>query len=265
MSTRRYLVLASQRSGSTLLVESLKQTGIAGHPAEYFQYLPETGLSPQPRQWFAGVHDESVLRLLAPLRAGTPITETSEEFRDRVLAEGSTPNGVWGGKLMWNQAPLLIQRARRLSDSSGPTLRDAIRDVIGDDVLFIHVSRPDIVHQAVSFWKAVQTQTWRADIVKDNAPSPKYHATGIGHLHRILNEQEQGWQKWFADEGITPLTVSYAELARDSRAVTARVLTALGLDPSAAPHAPLERQADVRSNTWVERYLIDAATTGQLP
>lgn len=48
-----YLVLASQRSGSTLLVESLRATGVAGEPQEFFQYLPATSQSPQPRQWFA--------------------------------------------------------------------------------------------------------------------------------------------------------------------------------------------------------------------
>ncbi|GAC1401740.1 MAG: hypothetical protein NVSMB60_17230 [Mycobacterium sp.] len=37
-----YLVLASQRSGSTLRVESLRATGVAGEPGEFFQYLPTT-------------------------------------------------------------------------------------------------------------------------------------------------------------------------------------------------------------------------------
>jgi arylsulfatase A-like enzyme len=52
MAASAYLVLASQRSGSTLLVESLRATGVAG---EFFQYLPTTSQSPQPRQWFEGV------------------------------------------------------------------------------------------------------------------------------------------------------------------------------------------------------------------
>ncbi len=66
-----YLVLASQRSGSTLLVESLRATGVAGEPGEFFQYLPSTSQSPQPRQWFAGVEDESILELLDPLDEGS--------------------------------------------------------------------------------------------------------------------------------------------------------------------------------------------------
>ena len=53
-----YLVLASQRSGSTLLVESLRATGVAGEPQEFFQYLPHTSMSPQPREWFADTEDE---------------------------------------------------------------------------------------------------------------------------------------------------------------------------------------------------------------
>lgn len=66
-AVRPYLVLATQRSGSTLLVESLRATGCAGEPQEFFQYLPSTGMAPQPREWFAGVDDDTILQLLDPL------------------------------------------------------------------------------------------------------------------------------------------------------------------------------------------------------
>src|SRR4051812_15931269 len=133
-----YLVLASQRSGSTLLVESLRATGVAGEPQEFFQYLPTTSQSPQPREWFAGVEDESILRLLDPLDAGKPDLAPSEIWRDYIRATGRTPNGVWGGKLMWNQTPLLLDRARGLSNRPDPSatgLLAAIRDVVGEDPL----------------------------------------------------------------------------------------------------------------------------------
>ena len=120
-----YLVLASQRSGSTLLVESLRATGVAGEPQEFFQYLPETSMSPQPREWFADVTDESVLRLLDPLVEGKPDLAPAEIWRDYVRTVGRTPNGVWGGKLMWTQTPLLLQRAEGLSDRSGTGLYSA--------------------------------------------------------------------------------------------------------------------------------------------
>jgi LPS sulfotransferase NodH len=42
--TLTYLVCATPRSGSTLLCESLKATGRAGRPEEYFQAVPTTGI-----------------------------------------------------------------------------------------------------------------------------------------------------------------------------------------------------------------------------
>lgn len=168
-SPSSYLVLASQRSGSTLLVESLRATGVAGEPQEFFQYLPSTSQSPQPREWFAGVEDESILSLLDPLDVGTPDLAPPEIWRAYIRTVGRTPNGVWGGKLMWNQTPLLLDRAKNLPDRSGDGLLAAITDVVGEQPLLIHVYRPDVISQAVSFWRAVQTRVWRGrpDPVRD--------------------------------------------------------------------------------------------------
>ena len=171
-----YLVLASQRSGSTLLVESLRATGVAGEPGEFFQYLPTTSQSPQPRQWFEGVEDESILRLLDPLDEGKPDLAPPEIWRDYIRTVGRTPNGIWGGKLMWNQTPLLLQRAAGLPDRSGDGLLSAIRDVIGSDPVLVHVYRPDVVSQAVSFWRAVQTRVWRGRPDPGRDSRAEYHA-----------------------------------------------------------------------------------------
>jgi len=118
-------------------------------------------MAPQPREWFAGV-DESILRLLDPLEeCGTPDTGTPIAWREHIRSSGRTPNGVWGGKLMWNQTPLLEERASQLPDRSGEGLRTAIRDVFGSEPMYMRVYRPDGVSQAVSFWRAVQTRVWR--------------------------------------------------------------------------------------------------------
>lgn len=88
-AVRPYLVLATQRSGSTLLVESLRATGCAGEPQEFFQYLPSTGMAPQPREWFAGVDDDTILQLLDPLDPGTPDTASSAPPVARPTASGA--------------------------------------------------------------------------------------------------------------------------------------------------------------------------------
>ena len=87
-----YFVLASQRSGSTLLVESLRASGCAGEPQEFFQYLPTTGMSPQPREWFADIDDESILRLLDPLdERGKPDTAPADIWRDYIRSSAGHP------------------------------------------------------------------------------------------------------------------------------------------------------------------------------
>ena len=260
-----YLVLASQRSGSTLLVESLRATGVAGEPQEFFQYLPATSQAPQPREWFAGVADKSILQLLDPLDPGTPDLAPAEIWRDYIRTVGKTPNGVWGGKLMWNQTPLLLNRARQLPNRSDPSaggLLSAIRDVVGEEPIFIHIHRPDVVSQAVSFWRAVQTRVWRGrpDPVRDARAT--YHAGAIAHTVAMLRAQEQGWQSWFDEEGIKPMEIAYPVLWRNLTEVVATVLEALGLDPRLAPRPVLERQADQRSDEWVDRYRADAQREG---
>ena len=72
MSTieRAYLVCATPRSGSTLLCELLKETGVAGRPEEYFETLRSTGYPRQPRQYFEGAPE--VQALLPEVDPGTP-------------------------------------------------------------------------------------------------------------------------------------------------------------------------------------------------
>jgi trehalose 2-sulfotransferase len=261
-SPSAYLVLASQRSGSTLLVESLRATGVAGEPQEFFQYLPKTSQAPQPRQWFSGVADESILRLLDPLDEGTPDLAPPEIWRDYIRTVGRTPNGVWGGKLMWNQTPLLLNRAKDLPDRSGDGLLAAIRDVIGEDPVLVHVYRPDVVSQAVSFWRAVQTRVWRGRPDPTRDSRAEYHAGAIAHIITMLREQEKGWRAWFDEEDIHPIDVAYPVLWRNLPQFVGTILEALGLDPALAPKPVLERQADHRSDEWVDRYRADAQRAG---
>jgi len=262
MSATSYLVLATQRSGSTLLVESLRATGCAGEPQEFFQYLPTTGMAPQPRQWFADVEDESILRLLDPLVPGTPDPATPIAWREHIRSSGRTPNGIWGGKLMWNQTPLLRQRASQLPDRSGDTLSATIRDVIGSEPVYVHVYRPDVVSQAVSFWRAVQTQVWRGRPDPQRDSQAVYHAGAIAHIVRNLQDQENSWRAWFAEEAIEPIDIPYPVLWRNLTLFVADILTALGQDPKLAPPPMLERQADQRSDEWVDRYREEAPSLG---
>jgi LPS sulfotransferase NodH len=56
--------------------------------------------------------------------------------------------------------------------------------------------------------------------------------------------------------------VPYPVLWRNLTQVVGDVLERLGLDPRLAPSPVLERQADQRSDEWVDRYKADAQREG---
>src|ERR1700678_1266834 len=104
-----YLVCATPRSGSTLLCQALAQTGVAGRPQEYFEALRHSGLPRRPHEYFDPERHANIIRRLAfremPEGAATPNTlwhpDTYDQYLDWALAQGTTPNGVFGAKLMW--------------------------------------------------------------------------------------------------------------------------------------------------------------------
>src|SRR5919204_6001172 len=67
--SRSYLICATPRSGSTLLCEALKSTGVAGVPDEYFEALRHSGRPRRPQEYFIGAHDRTILRHLGELTA----------------------------------------------------------------------------------------------------------------------------------------------------------------------------------------------------
>ena len=255
-----YLVCATPRSGSTLLCELLRGTGLAGNPLEHFEVLRRSGLPRQPREYFAGVRDRSVLELLAPLDPGRPDDEPPAAWRERVVRAGTTPNGVWGGKLMWGHVGDLLGRARALDGLRGADLLTALRVLLGD-LRFVFVTRADKVSQAVSLWRAVQTRRWRADAGSPPRPhNAVYHFAAIDHLVRQLEAEEAAWRAWFdalpSGPG-RPLQLWYEEIDAEPRAAAEQVLGFCGFAGAPVGDPPLRHQRDAQSQEWVVRYLTE--------
>lgn len=124
----------------------------------------------------------------------------------------------------------VVEARENLPNRSGDGLLAAITDVVGEEPLFIYVHRPDVVSQAVSFWRAVQTRVWRGrpDPVRDARAT--YHAGAIAHVVTMLRAQNEGWRNWFADEDVKPMEIPYPVLWRNLTQVVAAILEALGLD-----------------------------------
>lgn len=260
---RTYLVCATPRSGSTLLCETLRASGVAGRPLEHFEVLRETGLPPQPRWYFPGRVTAEVDALLAADEAGNPGDETPEAWWARVLELGTgAGDGVWGGKLMWGHVPDFLARVRELPGLADSDLDEALRALLGDGLRLVYVRREDQVAQAVSLWRAVQTQSWRAadggtaGTASDDA---QYAFSGIDRLVRLLEHDDAAWRRWFAETGREPLHVTFDELSADPTAAVARTLRFLGLPTDSVPAPATRRQGDDRNAEWIERYRADAA------
>jgi LPS sulfotransferase NodH len=199
---RSYLVCATPRSGSTLLCHLLDQTGIAGHPEEYFEALRHSGVPRRPHEYFADL-------------------------------------------------------LRGIEGNAGRAVPDLLGRVF-PDLRYVQITRQDKVRQAVSLWKAVQTQAWRRDASAEHDPDrePVFSFRAINYLVRLLTAHDASWDAYFLGLGAEPLKVTYEELAEAPDPVVRRVLAHLGIPVPAdlALDAPaLAVQADARSEEWVRR------------
>ena len=240
MAPLSYLVCATERSGSTLLCELLTGTGVAGRPEEYFEFLNASGRVRQPREYFAEADDADILELLPPLEPPLPAVPWPERLA-AARERGTTPNGVFGAKMMWAYLGDFLAHGEP-EEQLGP-------------LRWVHVERRDTLAQAISLWRAVQTAQWRAED-RDAAVEPVFHAGAIAHLKDRLEAHAAAWRDWFAERGIEPLEIVYEEFAADPEPTICAVLDHVGVpsDGVPVPEPPMRRQSDGRSQEWVDRF-----------
>ena len=275
---RTYLICATQRSGSTLLCELLKQTGVAGRPEEYFEAQFETGVPPHPRRFLEGlpITGAGVRRNVSPPEAPAysslyGITSYTEHLR-RTFELGTTANGVFGAKLMFNQLPELTALAGTLPEYAGLDSIALLRALFGDPTL-IWVSRGDKVRQAISMWKALQNRSWRGERADSDPRGPGdrpprggavYSYDGIDHLVKRFEADDLGWSEFFAVNDAEPLRIAYEDLTRDRIGTVRTVLSLVGasLPEGWTAPDPIRRQGDAISDQWVDAYHRDRAERG---
>ncbi len=232
-------VCATPRTGSSLLLGLLASTGVAGRPEAYFR-------DPDERQW---AH-----------RWGIPGPgDPAFDYRDFVRAAraaGTTPNGVFGAKLMWGTLDEVV--AKLSPGTAGADL--AVLEAAFGPTGFVYLHREDVLAQAVSWLRAEQTRTWWAGD-PGGGGEPSYDEAGITALLHTIAEHNAGWRDWFTRYGVTPYEITYEQLTADPAGTTSGVLTHLGLDPRAAlpPRPRHRRQADRLNAEWAARYRAEAA------
>jgi LPS sulfotransferase NodH len=262
--TTSYLVCATQRSGSTLLCEALKSTGVAGCPEEFFEARVRTGRPRTAAGYFREPNAPDIGDILGdPEKLGRAPDYSSldgivdyAEHLERTFARGTTPNGVFGAKLMWGHVDDFTHFATRLPAFRGLPLEELLPAVVPKP-RYVWVTRKDKVRQAVSLWKAIQTEAWRgSDHPADH--EPQYHERAVDHLVKMLADHDTHWEGFWARTGIEPLVISYEDdlSAAGPEQAVRKVLRHLDLSVPPSWRAPeqMSRQADERSERWVTQY-----------
>jgi LPS sulfotransferase NodH len=270
--SRAYIICSTQRSGSTYFCRLLASTGVAGNPQEYFEARAETGSPPHPGYFLAGLSRtgagirDDVRPTDAPEYSDLRAFDGWEGHLERTFRLGTSANGVFGAKLMWNQLPDLEQHASALPEFAGLDRSELLDRLLGHPT-YVWLRRRDKVRQAISLWRALQTRTWRATHPAEERERPAlpYSFRGIEHLRRRLSADDEAWGRFFLHSLIDPLELVYEDdVSPDPAGAVARVLALIGvgLPPGWKPDAGIAQQSDELNDQWYAAYHRD--TTAQL-
>ncbi len=234
--TRRYVIAATPRSGSTMLAEGLMAAGM-GVPAEYFD-----------------------LDGTASVVAGRWEITDFTEYVDRLLCLRSR-NGVFGVKVHWHQLVILANTfLGRPRDAEIPYvhLREVLEHFVPDPV-YVRITRRDLDRQTVSHFVALRTGRWvDTGGVGQSAPVPAYDFEELERLRSFLVMCEQAWDRFFESAGVEPLSVVYEDFTDDYQSTMRRVVRHLGGDlVETLPPPRLRRQSGSHTRPLLDRYRQD--------
>jgi len=245
-----YVIATAPRTGSTLLTEALAATRLAGSPDEFFDVHPRN-----EQNW--------INRFRIPPGAS---------YIDHLRTATRTPNGVFGFKLHWHQMPALCNRILEARPEAEGLARRPVFDLLRErfpGLRFIWLTRRNKLAQAISYYRASETDVWR--VWNDNRPAapaagrkPEYNRVGIERHLRMVNNMDAGWRRFFTVHKIPPLILVYEDFVRSYEETVRRVLTFLDLpaDGVVVPPPALQRLADTRSEEWERRFREETAAQG---
>ena len=183
---------------------------------------------------------------------------------DAAIARGMAGSDCFGLRMQRGSFAFFMEQLSRLSrDSKGDVER--IESVLGP-TKFIHLSRPDRVEQAISRMRAEQTGLWHrhADGSEFEPPAPlkkpSYDPGAIARHIEELSALDAEWDRWFRQQDIQPLRITYDALSANPQKILSEVLSSIGCDPSLAEHVetPTAQLAGHESDRWKQRYLKES-------
>ncbi|MEI8339584.1 MAG: Stf0 family sulfotransferase, partial [bacterium] len=196
--TTNYLVCTSERSGSGLLCNLLKNTGLAG---------------------------TTISEILHQDHSGT--ISSVEELRGYLAQSyemSRTANGVSGCKVHW----LHIERISKQINIS----TDEVISCFPKDIQYIYLKRNDPIKQAISLYIAQRTGQWKKEVsdAKEVFDMTKIDFLQI-HLNvKLLCEENNGWSNFFSKNKLVHQRVDYENLINDHQGIALGLLNFLKIN-----------------------------------
>jgi LPS sulfotransferase NodH len=159
---------------------------------------------------------------------------------EAVLRLGATPNGVYAVKLFASQFAALNRRLRWM-------------DLL-PNLHFVYLSRDDLLGQAISCARALQTEQYRS--TQPVKRPPAYDADLIrSQLTAIVRERAQ-WEVFFARTGIEPLRIVYERFLENRSSYVDRVANLVGIENSVVDQRKVDLviQRDAVTEQWKQRF-----------
>ncbi len=232
------LVVGVQRSGTALLCEAISLVGTAGIPSECFLEMAEPS-------WTNN-------RTATDIRA----------YLTNAYANGTTSNGVFGAKIMWNTFCTFVDVTRQLPELSSLSLGELTDELFGETTC-VWIRRKNKIEQAVSWAMAAQTGRFtslQADSATNSAP--QFDFTLIDSLHQLILDGERGWNDYFRTHQKKHIDVFYEDLVDNLDASIESVFAGCELEKRrrvTLDEIKYQKQADATNYEWVESYVLESS------
>jgi LPS sulfotransferase NodH len=209
----------------------------------------------ETREYFDRVFQQNWCESLAVASAA--------EYFEKALVAGTTPNGVFGAKVLWHQFEDLLVKLR-LIQGNGLSDLELLRRTF-PDLRYVFLTRRDKIRQAVSYDRAIRSGVWwsisaNADqqtSAPPSVPTPPFAFEKSEDWVTRRREFESNWHRHFKRIGVEPFEVAYEDLAESCESTVHAILRSLDLPMSEGRKvAPprLRKQADEVTEEWVRRY-----------
>jgi trehalose 2-sulfotransferase len=241
---RCYAICTNPRSGSWLLSDGLAATLVAGNPREWFNVLEERN---QKRQW-RSLRSQKISYC---------------DYLQHIITNSSTSNGVCGIKLHYYQLPRLMHKLQMINGNGNLNQSELLSSAF-PRLGYIWLTRQDKARQAISFYRACQTNEWwklkgcAINHLPDRTFEVSFDPVAIAAIEQTLTGHDLHWQRFFRQSGVTPLTLNYEDLTANYYDTVIKILSWLGIaNIPAISIRPtrFQRQSDFTSEQWLARYL----------